>query len=139
MKLISWVLSLIFAFSLGAGVRSDNNTETNSELQQKVQDHMDVIVDEAAAIVDDVTAEIRQNEHVQEAEAFAEDVKEIVNNTMDDINPTLAQRKRLLRQTPLRKRRRKPLKPQILHNLQKKNQQNSLLHNYLPRLLRATC
>ena len=85
MKLISWVLSLIIAFSLGAGVRSDNNTETNSELQQKVQDHMDVIVDEAAAIVDDVTAEIRQNEHVQEAEAFAEDVKEIVNNTMDDI------------------------------------------------------
>ena len=85
MKLISWVLSLIFAFSLGAGVRSDNNTETNSELQQKVQDHMDVIVDEAAAIVDDVTAEIRQNEHVQEAEAFTEDVKEIVNNTMDDI------------------------------------------------------
>ncbi len=85
MKLISWVLSLIFAFSLGAGVRSDNNNETSSELQQKVQDHMDVIVDEAAAIVDDVTAEIRQNEHVQEAEAFAEDVKEIVNNTMDDI------------------------------------------------------
>ena len=85
MKLISWVLSLIFAFSLGAGVRSDNNSETSSELQQKVQDHMDVIVDEAAAIVDEVTAEIRQNEHVQEAEAFADDVKEIVNNTVDDI------------------------------------------------------
>ena len=83
MKLISWLLSIIVAFSLGAGVRTDR--EPNSELQQKVQDHMDVIVDEAAAIVDDVTEELRQNEHVQEAEAFAEDVKEIVNNTMDDI------------------------------------------------------
>ena len=83
MKLISWLLSIVVAFSLGAGVRTDR--EPNSELQQKVQDHMDVIVDEAAAIVDDVTEELRQNEHVQEAEAFAEDVKEIVNNTMDDI------------------------------------------------------
>ena len=85
MKLVSWLLSLIFAFSLGAGVKTAETEETNSELQQKVQDHMDVIVDEAAAIVDDVTEQIRQNEHVQEAEAFAEDVKEIVNNTMDDI------------------------------------------------------
>ena len=83
MKLISWLLSIVVAFSLGAGVRTDR--EPNSELQQKVQDHMDVIVDEAAAIVDDVTEELRQNEHVQEAEAFAEDVREIVNNTMDDI------------------------------------------------------
>ena len=83
MKLISWLLSLVVAFSLGTGVRTDR--EPNSELQQKVQDHMDVIVDEAAAIVDDVTEELRQNEHVQEAEAFAEDVKEIVSNTMDDI------------------------------------------------------
>ena len=85
MKLVSWLLSLIFAFSLGAGVKPAETDEANAELQQKVQDHMDVIVDEAAAIVDDVTEQIRQNEHVQEAEAFAEDVKEIVNNTMDDI------------------------------------------------------
>ena len=85
MKLVSWLLSLIFAFSLGAGVKTAETEETNSELQQKVQDHMDIIVDEAAAIVDDVTEQIRQNEHVQEAEAFADDVKEIVNNTMEDI------------------------------------------------------
>ena len=85
MKLVSWLLSLILAFSLGAGINSSDTEEPNSELQQKVQDHMDIIVDEAAAIVDDVTEEIRQNEHVQEAEAFADDVKEIVNNTMEDI------------------------------------------------------
>lgn len=85
MKLVSWLLSLIFAFSLGAGVKTADTEEANSELQQKVQDHMDIIVDEAAAIVDDVTEQIRQNEHVQEAEAFADDVKEIISNTKEDI------------------------------------------------------
>ena len=58
----------------------------DNELQQKVQDHMDVIVDESAAIVDDVMDEVRKDKHVQEAEEFHEDVKEIVNNTMDDIH-----------------------------------------------------
>ena len=46
---------------------------------------MDVIVDETAAMVDDVVEEVRKDQRVQNAEAFVEDVKEIVDNTRDDI------------------------------------------------------
>ncbi len=81
---LAWLFSLIFAFNLGAGIRRD--APADSELQQKVQDHMDVIVDEAAALVDDVADEVRKNEKVQEAEEFVGDVKEIINNTVDDIH-----------------------------------------------------
>ena len=80
-----WLLSLVLAFSAGVSVGNRTEAPSNSELQQKVQDHMDVIVDESAAIVDDVTDEIRKNEHVQKAEEFADDVKEIAQNTKNDI------------------------------------------------------
>lgn len=84
MKLIAWLLTFLFAFSLGAGTR-DADRPSDSELAQKVQAHMDVIVDESAAMVDDVVEEIRKDEHVQNAEAFVEDVGEIIDNTREDI------------------------------------------------------
>ena len=79
------LLALIVAFGLGVSAGSSRNVESDSELKQKVQEHMDVIVDEAAAIADEVTEEIRANEHVQEAESFVDDVNEIIDNTIKDI------------------------------------------------------
>ena len=84
MNYLGWLLSMVLAFFAGASV--GNRTEpADSELQQKVQGHMDVIVDEAAGIVDDVAEEARKNEHVQNAEQFVQDVREIAQNTADDI------------------------------------------------------
>ncbi|MBQ8161883.1 MAG: hypothetical protein IJ083_14220 [Clostridia bacterium] len=85
LKFLGWLCSVVFAFSLGTSVGTPSETRVDSELKQKVRDHMDVIVDETAAMVDDVVDEIRQNEHVQNAEAFVEDVQEIIENTADDI------------------------------------------------------
>jgi len=79
-----WLLSVILAFFAGASL-DNNDRAVDSELQQKVQGHMDVIVDETAGIIDDVTEEVRKNEDVQNAEQFVEDVKEIARNTADDI------------------------------------------------------
>ena len=81
---LGWLWSMGLAFF--AGVNMGSNHETDSELQQKVQGHMDVIVDESAAIIDDVTEEVRKDERVQEAEQFVNDVKEIAQNTADDID-----------------------------------------------------
>lgn len=83
MKLLAWLFSMIFAFNLGAGVKSDEPAD--SELEQKIRDHMDVIVDESAAMMDDIIDEIQNNEHVQDAEKFVDNVKEIVDNTKQDI------------------------------------------------------
>ena len=78
------ILTFIFAFILGAGCAQDKPA-ADSELQQKVQDHMDVIMDESAGIVDDVMDEIRKDERVQEMQDFADNVNEIVDNTKADI------------------------------------------------------
>ena len=82
---LGWVASLLLAFFVGAGVGAPEKGETDSELQQKVQEHMDVIVDEAAAIVDDVAEEARKDERYQKAEEFVDDVREIADNTRADI------------------------------------------------------
>ncbi|MBQ6322050.1 MAG: hypothetical protein IJI24_04180 [Lachnospiraceae bacterium] len=82
-SMIGWLLSVTLAFFIGVNVNRDKPAD--SELQQKVQDHMDVIVDESAAIIDDVTDEIRSSDYVQDAEKFADDIKEIAQNTADDI------------------------------------------------------
>ena len=82
--LLKGLFTFIFAFMLGAGYAQDK-PPADSELQQKVQEHMDVIVDESAAIVDDVMEEVRQDERVQQMEQFANDVNEIANNTRADI------------------------------------------------------
>lgn len=84
-RFLEKVLLFLFAFSLGAGMSGDTKP-ADSELQQKVQEHMDVIVDESAAIVDDVMEEVRKDERVQEAEQFVNDVREIAQNTADDID-----------------------------------------------------
>ncbi len=80
-----WLLSILMAFGLGFSAGGNSETVSDSELKQKVQSHVDVIVDESAAIVDDVVEEIRKDERVQEAERFADDVKEIAENTREDI------------------------------------------------------
>lgn len=84
LKVLTWLFTVIFAFNMGAGVHREPG-ENASELQKKVQEHMDVIVDETAAMVDDVVEEVRKDQRVQNAEAFVDDVKEIVDNTRDDI------------------------------------------------------
>jgi len=81
-----FALFLSFILGVGFGMGSAEKSPSDSELKQKVQDHMDIIVDESAGIVDDVVEEIRKDERVQKAEKFAEDVNEIVDNTMKDID-----------------------------------------------------
>ena len=83
-KILGWLLSLVLAFFIGASV--SRREPSDSELQQKVQDHMDIIIDESAALVDDVIDEVRENEHVKKAEEFADSVGEIVDNTVEDIH-----------------------------------------------------
>ena len=82
-KFVLWLCSVVFAFSLGA--QSTNPKATDSELEKKVRDHIDVIVDEAAGIADDISAEIRKDERVQQATEFVDDVKDIIRNTQEDI------------------------------------------------------
>ena len=82
--LFLWFLSMLLSF--GAGAKVGREYEPDTELEQKVQEHMDVIVDESAAIVDDVVEEIRKDERVQDAEKFIDDVNEIVDNTKQDIH-----------------------------------------------------
>ena len=84
-----WILSLVLAFNVGAGVGAN----VDPELKQKVSDHIDVIVDESAGIVDDVAEaarakadELRDSDAAKSAEQFVNDVDEIVNNTLDDID-----------------------------------------------------
>ena len=87
-KFVLWLCSVVFAFSLGA--QSTNPKATDSELVQKVRDHIDVIVDEAAGIADDIAAEIQKDERVQQAAEFVDDVKDIIRNTQEDIQDHFA-------------------------------------------------
>ena len=87
-KFVLWLCSVVFAFSLGA--QSTNPKATDSELEQKVRDHIDVIVDEAAGMADDIAAEIRKDERVQQAAEFVDDVKDIIRNTQEDIQDHFA-------------------------------------------------
>jgi hypothetical protein len=96
MKIIlAWILSMFLSY--GAGVNAGRDYQEDTELEQKVQAHMDVIVDEAAGIVDDVSeaarsrretmeSELRQSDEYQKAEKFVNDVQEIVDNTAADID-----------------------------------------------------
>ena len=83
MRFLAWVLSLIFAFNLGADSAATKK-ETDDDLRNKVQDHIDVIVDEGAALVDDVIDEVRSDERVKDAEQAVKDAKEIVEETLGD-------------------------------------------------------
>lgn len=85
MRFLAWLLSLFFAFSLGAN-STPATRETDEELRNRVQEHLDVIADESAAIVDEVTESIQNDERVQQAEQFARDVEEVAQATWDDLN-----------------------------------------------------
>ena len=74
MNFLAWLLSLIMAFSFGTQVGT-REEETDDELRNRVQEHLDVIVDESAAILDDVTDAIREDERVKDAEEFFENGK----------------------------------------------------------------
>ena len=91
---LAWLLSIVLSF--GAGASFGRKYEPDTELEEKVQGHMDVIVDEAAGIVDDVTesarkrretveSELKESDEYKKAEEFAGDVKEIAENTAADI------------------------------------------------------
>ena len=93
--LFLWFLSILLSF--GAGAKVGREYEPDTELEQKVQEHMDVIVDEAAGIVDDVTEAARERREAAEsewkasdeykkAEEFVIDVEEIIDNTAADID-----------------------------------------------------
>ena len=95
MKIIfAWLLSMFLSF--GAGVNAGRDYQEDTELEQKVQAHMDVIVDEAAGIVDDVSdaakerresaeSEFKESDEYKKAEEFVNDVQEIADNTKADI------------------------------------------------------
>ena len=91
----AWLLSLLLSFGAGAAV--GRSYEPDTELEQKVQGHMDVIVDEAAGIVDDVSeaardrretleSELKDSETYKKAEEIVNDVQEIADNTAADID-----------------------------------------------------
>lgn len=94
MKILAWLLAMLIGY--GAGVSAGRDYERDTELEQKVQAHMDVIVDEAAGIVDDVTdaakerretieSEIKDSDGYKKAEEFVNDVQEIADDTKADI------------------------------------------------------
>ena len=85
MKFLAWLLSVFFAFNLGAQT-ADSPKETDDELRNKVQEHLDVIMDESAALVDDVTDSIRNDERIQDAEKFIQNVQDVAEETLDDLN-----------------------------------------------------
>ena len=73
MRFLAWILGVLLA--LGAGGAKPK--ETDEELRNKIQSHIDTIVDEGAAIVDDVAESLRGNESLQEAEKFIQDVIDV--------------------------------------------------------------
>ncbi len=85
MKILAWLLSLFFAFNLGAE-KGTAPKASDDELRGRVQEHIDVIVDESAAIVDEVTDELRNSPAAQDAEKYARDVREIAEGTLTDLN-----------------------------------------------------
>lgn len=90
MKLITWLVTLVLAFTLGSDYgRNQPARETDGELRDRVQQHLDVIVDESAAIVDDVTEAVRQNEHVQNAETFLQDAKDVAEETAEEVQTVI--------------------------------------------------
>lgn len=95
MKILTWILAMFLGFSAGVSAGRDHQADT--ELEQKIQAHMDVIVDEAAGIVDDVSdaarerretveSELKDSESYKKAEEFVNDVQEIADNTKKDID-----------------------------------------------------
>ena len=92
-QLGAWFLSLLVVFGVGVNAgREYEPEEANPELKQKVTEHLDAIVDEMAGLADDLNTEaekqmeeFRQSEFVRSVEDFFNNVKEIAENTAEDI------------------------------------------------------
>ena len=87
MDLLAWLLAMALGFS--AGVSAGRDYEKDTELEQKVQAHMDVIVDEADAAKqrrETVESEFKESDCYKKAKEFVGDVKEISDDTKADID-----------------------------------------------------
>ena len=92
-QLGAWFLSILVVFGIGVNTGRDLETEeVNPELKQKVTEHIDAIVDEMAGLADDLAAEadkkaeeFKQSDFAQSIEKFCNNVKEVVENTVADI------------------------------------------------------
>ena len=82
---MAWILGVLLA--LGAGGAKPK--ETDEELRNKIQSHIDTIVDEGAALVDDVAESLRGNESLQEAGKFIQDVIDVTEETAEDLEGVL--------------------------------------------------
>ncbi len=85
MRLLAWILCLLFAIGTGGAQMK----ETDNALRDKVQAHIDTIVDEGAAIVDDVADSVRSDERVQEAEQFVKDMADAAEETAGELDDVL--------------------------------------------------
>ena len=85
MRLLAWILCLLIALSSGSIKKED----TDGELRSKVQEHLDSIVDEGAAILDDVIEAIREDERVQETKEFVQDMIDITGETVEKMDEAL--------------------------------------------------
>ena len=85
MRILLWILCLLAALSSGG----PKKTETDEELRNRVQTHLDTIVDEGAAILDDVADSIRGDERVQETKEFVRDVIDITGETVEKLDGVL--------------------------------------------------
>ena len=85
MRFLAWLFGVMFVLGVGGA----KPKETDEELRNKVQAHMDTIVDEGAAIVDDVMESIHADGCLQEAEAFVQDVIDVTEETAEDLNGVL--------------------------------------------------
>ena len=91
-RIFAWFLSILMALGLLAGVDSEKVVATATDIQEKVTERVDAVVDEAAAFADSVNEqvqntidEVRSSEAGQKAEEFVNDVREVVDNTVQDI------------------------------------------------------
>ncbi len=85
MRLLAWILCLLIALTSGSVKKAD----TDGELRSKVQEHLDTIVDEGAAILDDVIETIREDERVQGTEEFVQDMIDITGETVEKMDEVL--------------------------------------------------
>ena len=98
MEFLAWLLSIFIAFSFGAGTASKPK-ESDDALREKVQGHLDVIMDESAALVDDVKESVHSDERVRKAEQTIRDVREIAEDTAEDLRETAGNARQRIQDT----------------------------------------
>ena len=85
MRIWAWILGILIALNVGGA----QPKETDDELRSKIQSHIDVIVDESAAIIDDVAESIRSNERLQDADQKLADAAEVAQDTAAELEQVL--------------------------------------------------